>query len=371
MYAPFIVDSSVRPEQFTMQQEDLLMTSIPNPLNLRGIDFVEYSSPDPAWLETLFTTLGFSKLRKHRDKAIDYYVQNDVHFLVNREETGFAAEFRKAHGPSICSMGLRVDDARFAFDEAVRRGARPIDGNIGADFDFPAIYGIGDSIIYFIDRFGDRGSIFDTVFEPLENPTEVGEKGFLRIDHLTNNVYKGTKEKWANFYKDIFGFQEIRFFDIKGDKTGLTSYALASPCGTFSLPINEGNEKKSQIEEYLQEYNGPGIQHIALLTDDLIASLDKLEGSPIETLDIDDDYYEDVFDRVPNVRESHERIHHHNVLVDGDDDGYLLQIFTKNIIGPIFFELIQRNNHRSFGEGNFTALFKSIERDQERRGYLD
>jgi 4-hydroxyphenylpyruvate dioxygenase len=342
-----------------------------NPLGLRGIEFVEYTSPEPKKLDELFAAIGFSRVEQHRDKAIDHYRQNGIHFLINREDAGFAAEFRGAHGPSICSMGFRVDDAAAAFDAAVERGARPVDSDAAADFDFPAIYGIGDSLVYFIDRWGEDGDIYESLFVEHAEPKQVESKGFYTIDHLTNNVFKGNRDKWSDFYKDVFGFQEIRYFDIKGKKTGLTSYALKSPCGTFCLPINEGNEEKSQIEEYLREYSGEGIQHIALMSDDLLASLDKMEGGPVETLDIADEYYEEVFDRVPNVTEDPERIQHHNVLVDGDEEGYLLQIFTKNVIGPIFFELIQRKEHDSFGEGNFQALFESIERDQERRGVFD
>ncbi|MGM0558282.1 MAG: 4-hydroxyphenylpyruvate dioxygenase [Myxococcota bacterium] len=346
------------------------MVSETNPLGLHGIDFVEFSSPNPGNLDEIFTALGFSLLKQHTDKAIDYYSQNDIHFFVNREDEGFAADFRDEHGPSICSMGFRVEDAQAAFDTAVSRGAKPVGDDVATDLDLPAIWGIGDSLVYFVDQWGEGETFIETRFDEHENPTDVESKGFLRIDHLTNNVYQGTKQEWANFYKDVFGFREIRFFDIKGKKTGLTSYALASPCGTFSLPINESSDEKSQIEEYLNEYGGPGIQHLALLTNDLLDSLDAMEGGPIDTLDIDSGYYEEVFDRVPNVVEDHDRIEHHDVLVDGDEDGYLLQIFTKNIIGPIFFELIQRKNHKSFGEGNFQALFESIERDQEKRGVL-
>ncbi len=342
-----------------------------NPLGLRGIEFVEYSSPEPEALDELFTALGFSRVKTHRDLDVDYYKQNGINFLVNKEDEGHAANFRAAHGPSICGMGMRVDDAAAAFDEAVKRGAKPVDGDALADYDFPAIFGIGDSLVYFIDKWGENGSIFDDLYVDHPEPKEVESKGFYHIDHLTNNVYKGKRDQWASFYKDIFGFEEIRYFDIKGERTGLTSYALKSPCGTFCLPINEGNEEKSQIEEYLREYDGEGIQHIALLTDDLLGSLDLMQGGTVETLDILDEYYDEVFDRVPNVKEDHARIKDYNVLVDGDAEGYLLQIFTHNCIGPIFFELIQREKHDSFGEGNFTALFQSIERDQERRGVFD
>jgi 4-hydroxyphenylpyruvate dioxygenase len=204
----------------------------------------------------------------------------------------------------------------------------------------------------------------------LETPELVPDKGFLALDHLTNNVEKGTMGTWASFYKSVFGFEEVRYFDIRGAKTGLTSYALRSPCGRFCIPINEADEKKSQINEYLDEYKGPGIQHLAFITTDILASLQKLEGSSIEMLDMDDAYYAEVFGRVPGVTEDKAEIRKRNVLVDGDAEGYLLQIFTKNLVGPIFIELIQRKNHASFGEGNFGALFRSIERDQERRGVL-
>jgi 4-hydroxyphenylpyruvate dioxygenase len=268
-------------------------------------------------------------------------------------------------------MGWRFDDAEAAFAEAVRRGARPYGGELGPkSFDVPAIYGIGDSLLYFFGPDDSHGKHFDRTFVPHPEAMLVPDHGYQVIDHLTNNVHKGTMERWAAFYKDVFGFVEVRYFDIRGVKTGLTSYALRSPDGSFCIPINEGDEGKSQIEEYLREYNGPGIQHIAFLTDDLLGSLDRMEPGTIETLDIDDEYYAEVFDRVPNVSEDHQRIQDHQVLVDGDDEGYLLQIFTRNLVGPIFIELIQRKNHLSFGEGNFGALFRSIERDQERRGVL-
>ena len=258
------------------------MVSEKNPLGLQGIDFVEFSSPDPGNLDEIFTALGFSLLKQHNDKSIDYYRQNDIHFFVNREDEGFAADFRDEHGPSICSMGFRVEDASAAFDTAVSRGAKPVEDDVAKDLDLPAIWGIGDSLVYFVDQWGEKDSFIGERFDEHDHPTDVESKGFRSIDHLTNNVYQGTKQKWADFYKDVFGFREIRFFDIKGKKTGLTSYALASPCGTFSLPINESSDEKSQIEEYLNDYNGPGIQHLALATHDLLDSLDAMEGGPID-----------------------------------------------------------------------------------------
>jgi 4-hydroxyphenylpyruvate dioxygenase len=339
-----------------------------NDLGLNGIDFVEFASPQPEKLDQLFKEFGFSKLMKHNSKKMDYYNQNDIHFFLNREPNSFAASFAKLHGPAICSMGWRVKSAKNAFELAVARGARPAEQK---DFsNWPAIYGIGDSLIYFVEDGQDVKRYQTAGFEKLNSPEMIPAKGFTAIDHLTNNVAKGTMETWANFYKTIFGFEEVRYFDIRGAKTGLTSYALRSPCGKFCIPINEGSESKSQINEYLEEYNGPGIQHLAFLTEDILGSLDGLKGSSISMLDIDNEYYQEIFQKFPQVTESHKKIRDYNVLVDGDDKGYLLQIFTKNLVGPIFIEIIQRKNHNSFGEGNFGALFRSIERDQMKRGVL-
>lgn len=345
-----------------------------NPAGLDGIDFIEFSSPEPDKLHRLFQAFGFSRLMRHRDKEIDYYNQGDIHFFLNREANSFSNSFQKKHGPCVSSMGWRTKNALQALESTRAKGAKP-----AANGDYsrlgqgiPAIYGIGNSLIYFIQDY-DISSVkrFEEMgFVPLAKPDLVAGKGFQLVDHLTNNVEKGTMETWSNFYKDIFGFTEVRYFDIRGAKTGLLSYALRSPCGKFCIPINEGTEAKSQINEYLEEYKGPGVQHIAFLTSDIIKSLDSLKGTGIETLDMDDEYYEEAFQRVPQVSEDRERLKELQILVDGDAEGYLLQIFTKNVIGPIFFEIIQRKNHLAFGEGNFGALFRSIERDQQKRGYL-
>ena len=343
-----------------------------NPVGLRGIGFIEFTTQDPAYVDRILKDFGFSKLMKHRDKNLFYYRQHDIHILVSHAETGFERAFAEQHGNAICAMGWRVENAQAAYKTAIHRDAAPFNpGKIGAcDLTLPAIYGIGDSIIYFVGVHEEDGYLQSQGFLPLESPELVAEKGFLRVDHLTNNVYKGTMAWWADFYKNIFGFTEVRYFDIKGQKTGLTSFALQSPDKTFSIPINEGNESKSQIEEYLREYRGAGVQHLAFLTGDLPASVEKIQGTAIETLDIQPDYYEEAFQRVPQVTEDRERLQRLQILVDGDEAGYLLQIFTKNLFGPIFIEMIQRKNHQAFGEGNFTALFQSIERDQERRGVL-
>jgi len=346
-----------------------MTTSATNPCGLRGLAFLELAAPDPDAIHRLLLAFGFSRTMRHATRPVDVYEQGAIRLLLDRSRTGFAAEFTAAHGPCICAMGLESDDAHAAAATAIARGATRAPGDLArADATaLPAIRGIGDSLIYFVDP---RDTWTTLGFVPLDRPDRVPSKGFTAIDHLTNNVPRGELERWARFYADTFGFTEVRYFDIKGVKTGLHSFALRSPCGSFCIPINEGTETGSQIDEYLELYRGPGIQHLAFLTDDILGSLRALEGTPIEFLDIDEEYYRDVFDRVPNVREDRAEIARRDVLVDGDADGYLLQIFTKNLIGPIFIELIQRRNHASFGEGNFGALFRSIERDQQRRGYL-
>ena len=350
-----------------------------NPLNMRGIEFTEFAAPINVQqnggladqMSGLFFAFGFSKLKKHASKEIIYYRQNNIHFLLNYEKSGFSSDFAKKHGSAICSMGWRVEDAEFAFDKAIRRGARPADEAV-KDLVYPAIYGIGDSLIYFIDHYDDDNSLWDSDFVDLDEPIVVESKGFQEIDHLTNNVHQGTMDTWATFYKDVFGFEEVRYFDIRGQKTALLSYALRSPDGSFCIPINEGRDNNNnQIDEYLNDYNGPGVQHLALLTNDLVGSCDLLKDTHIKTLDIHEKYYDTIFTRVPWVREDKEKIKKHQILVDSQaEDTYLLQIFTENLFGPIFIELIQREGDNGFGEGNFQALFDSIERDQMKRGVI-
>ena len=346
-----------------------------NPLKLCGIEFTEYATPDSDFMENAFIGFGFSKTKKFKGRDIEYFNQNDIHFLLNKEKAGFSKEFAKSHGPAICSMGWRVEDADFAFTEAVKRGAKSAEHEANK-LPYPAIFGIGDSLIYFIDKFAQSpknpGSIYEDDFEALDSPVLVEDKGFLAVDHLTNNVFQGTMNYWADFYKNVFGFTEVRYFDIKGIKTALISCALQSPCGKFCIPINEGKgSKDNQIDEYLNEYNGPGVQHLAFITDDLVGSLDKLDRDIVDTLHIVPEYYDEIFDRVPWVAEDKQKIKDHQILVDSQQEGtYLLQIFTKNLFGPIFIEMIQRVNDQGFGEGNFSTLFKSIELNQMERGVL-
>lgn len=343
-----------------------------NPVGILGFEFIEFASPNPEALKRIFKDLGFSLTKTHSSFAIDYYNQGDIHFLVNREPHTFASKFMEIHGPCACSTGWRVADAKKAFDTAISRGAKPAPKS---DYTrhgkpVPAILGVGGSVIYFIDDHKNPTRYEDLGFRPATKPEVVAGKGFALMDHLTNNVFQGELQPLAEFYKSVFGFEEVRYFDIRGQKTGLLSYALRSPCGSFCIPINEGTESKSQINEYLRDYKGAGIQHIALLTPNILKTMDGMRDADFDTLDIDDEYYSEVFKRVPNVTEDHAKIRDYNLLVDGDEKGYLIQIFSKNVIGPIFFEFIQRKNNLGFGEGNFSALFRAIERDQERRGVL-
>lgn len=346
-----------------------------NHLDLLGLEWLEFASPEPERLHQLFVAFGFSRTMRHAERAVDLYEQGEMRILLNREPVSFASDFTAHHGPCLCSMAWRFASTANVLAKAPARGATlstRSDYTRGGEA-LPALVGIGDSLLYVVDGTspGDARLYESLGFVALDEPELVPSKGFTRLDHLTNNVYKGTMARWSSFYKDVFGFTEVRYFDIRGAKTGLTSYALRSPCGTFCIPINEATDAKSQINEYLEEYRGPGVQHLAFETKDILASLRALEGTPLQFLDIEGDYYDTVFERVPNVTEDRAELRARHVLVDGDEEGYLLQIFTKNLIGPIFIEIIQRKNHLAFGEGNFGALFRSIERDQERRGYLE
>ena len=343
-----------------------------NPIGLDGIDFVEFAGPRPEELEALFNRFGFAKVGRHKTKKVDLFRQGDVTFVLNHETGTFGDRFQKAHGPSICAMAFRVKDAKAAYQSAKARGARVEEGARSGYLsqEPPTMYGIGDSLIYFTDVYGGRHTLLKHDFEIDWGQWDHQGKGFFRVDHLTNNVPRGDMQKWCDFYEGIFNFEERRYFDIKGEKTGLISKVMMSPCRKIIIPINEPTETKSQIQEYLDEYKGSGVQHLALLTEDICKSVDGLRKEGVGFLDVPSTYYKMISDRVPNVTERLDRLEDLRVLVDGDDSGYLLQIFTKNVIGPIFFEIIQRKGHDGFGEGNFQALFDAIERDQMARGYL-
>jgi len=342
-----------------------------NPMGTDGFESVEYTAPDPDLLRRLFARMGFPVSARHRSKNVTLHRQGDINFIINAEPGGFGQCFAREHGPSACAMAFRVRDAAAALRRAVSLGAKPVESRVGPmELAIPAIEGIGGSLIYLVDRYGER-TIYDVDFVAVQDPPSVRQAGLTVIDHLTHNVHRGNMDRWAGFYGRLFNFREIRYFDIEGKKTGLFSRALTSPCGRIRIPINESQDDKSQIEEYIREYRGEGIQHIALFTDDIYASVDALRANGIEFQDTPDTYYEGVTARVGGHRESLARMQERRILIDGSEqDGILLQIFTKNVIGPIFFEIIQRKGNEGFGEGNFRALFESIELDQERRGVI-
>ena len=350
------------------------MSTVPadNPMGTDGFEFVEYTAPEPEGLRRLFDRLGFNIVARHRRKNVTLHRQGDINFIINAEPDSFGQQFAKRHGASICAMAFRVKDAAAALKRAVALGAKPFEGAVGPmELNIPAIEGIGGSLIYLVDRYGDR-TIYDVDFVPASGP-RAAYAGLNHVDHLTHNVHRGNMDRWTGFYERLFNFREIRYFDIEGRKTGLLSRALTSPCGKIRIPINESQDDKSQIEEYLREYRGEGIQHIALSTTDIYSTVETLRRRDVDFQDTPDTYYERVDERVPDHGESLSDLRRLRILVDGNPrkgDGLLLQIFTKNVIGPIFFEIIQRKGNEGFGEGNFQALFESIELDQERRGVI-
>ncbi len=350
------------------------MNTASNPVGTDGFEFVEYTAPDTRALEKLFTQMGFTAIARHRGKDVVLYRQGNINFIINHEPDSFAQAFAKVHGPSICAFAIRVKNAAECYQRVIKLGAKPYHTHTGPmELNIPAIKGIGNSLIYLVDRYGEH-SIYDVDFLPFDN-VDLRPKGLglTDIDHLTHNVYHGGMDKWAEFYLHLFHFREIRYFDIKGKLTGLKSRAMTSPCGKIRIPINEPTDDKSQIQEYLDAYHGEGIQHIALHTDDIYATVEQLRNNGIDFMDVPDAYYEAVDERVAGHDEPMERLQRNRILIDGAPEqgkGLLLQIFTNTVIGPIFFEIIQRKGNEGFGEGNFQALFEAIERDQMKRGVI-
>ena len=357
---------------------------------IKGLDFIEFAAAasgpgriaadrthkqaaqassataaEEAPLAALFRRLGFVPTGCHKKKAVQMFEQSACRFVLNEEKDSFAEDFAEAHGPSVCALGFLVENSRKAFEQASALGAAPVPKDLSHSF--PAIYGVGGSLIYFTEE-GEVKSRFHTETPPPQNPF------LLSVDHLTHNVRTGRLNDWREFYSKIFGFVETRHFDIKGVKTGLVSKVMSSPDGSFAVPVNEPSPdefgKKSQIQEFLDQYKGEGVQHIALKTENIIEAVQSVGGTGLEFLDVPDSYYDNLKQRVPLIKEDVADLKKNQILGDGDSEGYLLQIFTKNVIGPIFFEMIQRRNHSGFGEGNFQALFDAIERDQVKRGYL-
>ncbi len=358
-----------------------------NPMGTDGFEFIEYAAPAPRAMGELFQRMGFRPVAKHRHKDVTLYRQGGINFLINAEPDSFAQRFARLHGPSICAIAFRVQDVKSAYERALDRGAFGYAGKAGpGELNIPAIKGIGDSLIYLVDRWrgkngardGDIGNIgfFDVDFEALPGMAAAEAlnppgHGLTYIDHLTHNVHRGRMGEWAEFYERLFNFREVRYFDLEGQSTGVKSKAMTSPCGKIRIPINEeGNEKAGQIQEYLDRYHGEGIQHIALGSNDLVATVDALQMSGITLLNTSETYYELLEKRIPGHGEDVAALQQRNILLDGTPGALLLQIFSENQLGPIFFEFIQRKGNEGFGEGNFKALFETMELDQMRRGVL-
>ena len=340
-----------------------------NPLKTNGFEFVEFSG-DTDLLNKIFTNMGFQAVARHKSRDVTLYRQGRVNFLLNAEKTGQGAEFAKVHGTGASAMAFVVADATYAYNQAQKRGATPAPEQGRSMNDcIPAINGIGGTLLYLVDD----PLFYETDFDFMTDQKNPDGLGMTYIDHLTHNVFRGNMDKWATFYEDIFNFKEIRYFDIEGKLTGLKSRAMTSPCGKIRIPLNESSDDKSQIEEFLKRYNGEGIQHIALGTSDIYKTVEGLRGNNVPLQDTPDTYYEGVDDRVSGHGEDLKRLKDLRILIDGaptDDQGILLQIFTQDAMGPVFFEIIQRKGNEGFGEGNFQALFESIELDQVRRGVL-
>jgi 4-hydroxyphenylpyruvate dioxygenase len=357
-----------------------------NPMGTDGFEFIEYAAPDPQALGALFEQMGFTAIARHRHKAVTLYRQGEINFIINAEQDSFAQRFARQHGPSICAIALRVKDAAYAYQRALALGAWGFDNKTGPmELNIPAIKGIGDSLIYFVDRWrgkdGCSGAIGDISIYDVDFVSISGAQanppgnGLTYIDHLTHNVHRGRMKEWVEFYETLFNFREIRYFDIEGKLTGLKSKAMTSPCGKIRIPINESSDDKSQIAEYLDQYHGEGIQHIALGTDNIYDTVQRMKARQVAFQDTIDTYYDLVDKRLPNHGERVDELKRLRILIDGNSNAstreLLLQIFTQTVIGPIFFEIIQRKGDQGFGEGNFRALFESIELDQIRRGVLN
>lgn len=352
-----------------------------NPMGLDGFEFVEFVSPTANFLEPLFIQLGFTEVARHRSKDVSLFRQGDINFIINREPKSLASYFAIEHGPSACGMAFRVKDSHKAYSRALELGAQAVKIDTGPmELNLPAIKGIGGAPLYLIDRYADGESIYDIDFHWLEGVDRhpVGH-GFKVIDHLTHNVYRGRMEYWAGFYEKLFNFREIRYFDITGEYTGLASKAMSAPDGKIRIPLNEeARQGGGQIEEFLMQFNGEGIQHIALLCDNLVEAIDKLSAAGVPLMSAPNQvYYQNLETRLPGHGQAVHHLQSRGILLDGTTDGgqprLLLQIFSQALLGPVFFEFIERqgNYREGFGEGNFKALFESLERDQVKRGVLD
>jgi 4-hydroxyphenylpyruvate dioxygenase len=348
-----------------------MMAEQENPMGLDGFEFVEFTGPDPDALADLFEKMGFTHVGTHKSKNVRRYAQGDINFILNMEPSGQVAGFREEHGPSANAMAFRVEDADQALKLAVERGAVAVQGQHGpGELDIPAIEGIGGANLYLVDK---KSKIYETDFEPTGKGVNDNAAGLHTLDHLTHNLRRGRMDYWANYYESIFNFRQIRYFDIEGQATGLFSKAMTAPDDKIRIPLNESQDEHSQIEEFIKDYKGEGIQHLALATDDIFATVDQLRANGIKFQDTPETYFDLIDKRLPGHNHDVQEMRKRRILIDGAPEtggGLLLQIFTENMVGPIFFEIIQRKGNDGFGEGNFKALFESIELDQIRRGVI-
>ncbi|MEO5866778.1 MAG: 4-hydroxyphenylpyruvate dioxygenase [Sphingomonas sp.] len=342
-----------------------------NPMGLDGFEFVEFTSPDPEAMADLFEKMGFTHVGTHKSKNVRRYAQGDINFLLNMDDSGQVAGFRGAHGPSANAMAFRVDDGEKALKMAVEKGAVAVKGKNGpGELDIPAIEGIGGANLYLVDK---QSNIYDTDFLPTGKGADDHNVGLHTLDHLTHNLQRGRMDYWANYYERLFNFRQIRYFDIEGQATGLFSKAMTAPDDKIRIPLNESQDEHSQIEEFIKDYKGEGIQHLALATDDIFKTVDELRANGIKFQTTPQTYFDLIDKRLPGHNHDVEEMRKRDILIDGAPEtggGLLLQIFTENMVGPIFFEIIQRKGNDGFGEGNFKALFESIELDQIKRGVV-
>jgi 4-hydroxyphenylpyruvate dioxygenase len=370
---------SAQPHSASQPNLGMQPTTFENPMGIDGFEFVEFAAPDAASreaLKALFGRMGFTAVMRHRSRPITVYRQGGVNFVVNEDPESFAADFAREHGPCACGFAIRFTrPGAEVFRGVLANGGEAIAHKEATKaIDAPVVKGIGDCMLYLVDRYGASGSAFDADYLPIPGADQ-HPKGFglTFIDHLTHNLFFGNMQKWSDYYERLFNFREIRYFDIKGVKTGLVSKAMTAPDGVVRIPLNESNDPKSQINEYLDAYKGEGIQHIACFTDDIYSTVEAMRAAGVEFLDTPDTYFDVIDARVPNHGEDVPRLRANKILIDADletKQRKLLQIFTQNVVGPIFFEIIQRKGNEGFGEGNFQALFESIERDQISRGVL-
>ncbi len=364
------------PSAQPQQNLGMQVTTFENPMGIDGFEFVEYAAPagQAEALHAYFRSMGFSAVLRHRDRPITVYRQGGVNFLVNEDPDSFAADFAATHGPCACGFAIRFrKPAAWVQEQVLARGGERVAREDSRAIDRPVVMGIGGAMLYLVDDYADLGQVYRD-FVPVDG-AESNPIGFglTFIDHLTHNLYFGNMEKWSDYYEKLFNFREIRYFDIQGAKTGLVSKAMTAPDGIVRIPLNESSDPKSQINEYLDQYHGEGIQHIACFTDDIYATVEAMRAQGITFLDTPDTYFDVIDQRIPEHGEDVERLRRNKILIDADPETKqrkLLQIFTQNAIGPIFFEIIQRKGNEGFGEGNFQALFESIERDQMKRGVL-